>query len=279
MTIRLHVDRTLVELAEFDLPEAAARHAQVRRVQPGDALRLFDGRGREHVAQVLQMGRKAVAVRVGAAWPALPEMAQRLTLAVGMPANERMDTLVEKATELGVHAIQPLECERSVLRLSGERAQRKREHWQAVAVAASEQCGRAWVPQVAEVCPLSMWLQALPLAKERVAVDSHADPGTGSEADTEGGETKGADGTAEALRLVLSFSPEAVSPAAALQTLAAKDGDGHSVLALSGPEGGLSPAEEAAARAAGFQPVTLGPRVLRADTAPLALLAWWGLGG
>ena len=279
MTIRLHVDRTLVELAEFDLPEAAARHAQVRRVQPGDALRLFDGRGREHVAQVLQMGRKAVAVRVGAAWPALPEMAQRLTLAVGMPANERMDTLVEKATELGVHAIQPLECERSVLRLSGERAQRKREHWQAVAVAASEQCGRAWVPQVAEVCPLSMWLQALPQAKERVAADSQANSGMGSEADTEAGETKGADGTAEALRLVLSFSPEAVSPAAALQTLAATDGDGHPVLALSGPEGGLSPAEEAAARAAGFQPVTLGPRVLRADTAPLALLAWWGLRG
>ena len=279
MTIRLHVDRTLVEHDEFNLPEAAARHAQVRRVQPGDTLRLFDGLGHEHVVQVLQMGRKAVAVRVGAAWPALPEMAQRLTLAVGMPANERMDTLVEKATELGVHAIQPLECERSVLRLSGERAQRKREHWQAVAVAASEQCGRAWVPQVAEVCPLSMWLQALPLAKERVAVDSHADSGTCSEADTEGGETKCADGTAEALRLVLSFSPEAVSPAAALQTLAAKDGDGHSVLALSGPEGGLSPAEEAAARAAGFQPVTLGPRVLRADTAPLALLAWWGLRG
>ncbi|MCE2689182.1 MAG: 16S rRNA (uracil(1498)-N(3))-methyltransferase [Rubrivivax sp.] len=279
MTIRLHVDRTLVELAEFDLPEAAARHAQVRRVQPGDALRLFDGRGHEHVAQVLQMGRKAVAVRVGAAWPALPEMAQRLTLAVGMPANERMDTLVEKATELGVHAIQPLECERSVLRLSGERAQRKREHWQAVAVAASEQCGRAWVPQVAEVCPLSMWLQALPQAKERVAANSHEGSGTGSEADAGAGEARGADGTAEALRLVLSFSPAALSPQAALQGRPVQHGDTQAVHVLSGPEGGLSPAEEAAARAAGFQPVTLGPRVLRADTAPLALLAWWGLRG
>ena len=279
MTIRLQVDRTLVELAEFDLPEAAARHAQVRRVQPGDALRLFDGRGHEHVAQVLQMGRKAVAVRVGAAWPALPEMAQRLTLAVGMPANERMDTLVEKATELGVHAIQPLECERSVLRLSGERAQRKREHWQAVAVAASEQCGRAWVPQVAEVCPLSMWLQALPQAKERVAANSHEGSGTGSEADAGAGEARGADGTAEALRLVLSFSPAALSPQAALQGRPVQHGDTQAVHVLSGPEGGLSPAEEAAARAAGFQPVTLGPRVLRADTAPLALLAWWGLRG
>jgi 16S rRNA (uracil1498-N3)-methyltransferase len=251
MTIRLHVDRTLVEHDAFALPEGAARHAQVRRVQPDDELRLFDGRGHEHAAQVLEMGRKAVMVRVGPACTTLPEMAQRLTLALGMPANERMDTLVEKATELGVHAIQPLECERSVLRLSGERAQRKRDHWQAVAVAASEQCGRAWVPQVAEVQSLAGWLQSLGLA--------------------------GADLASSTARLVLSFSLDAVSPAAALQALDLKNGGGHSVLALSGPEGGLSPAEEAAARAAGFQAVTLGPRVLRADTAPLALLAWWGL--
>ena len=268
MTIRLHVDRTLVEHDAFALPEGAARHAQVRRVQPGDELRLFDGRGHEHAAQVLEMGRKAVMVRVGPACATLPEMPQRLTLALGMPANERMDTLVEKATELGVHAIQPLECERSVLRLSGERAQRKREHWQAVAVAASEQCGRAWVPQVAEVCPLSMWLQAL--ARER------ADAGADAGSDSAAGATAGADTTPRTLRLVLSFSPDAVSPVA-LQALDLKNGGGHSVLTLSGPEGGLSPAEEAAARAAGFQPVTLGPRVLRADTAPLALLAWWGL--
>ena len=272
MTIRLHVDRTLVELAEFDLPEAAARHAQVRRVQPGDELRLFDGRGHEHAAQVLEMGRKAVMVRVGPACAALPELPQRLTLALGMPANERMDTLVEKATELGVHAIQPLECERSVLRLSGERAQRKREHWQAVAVAASEQCGRAWVPQVAEVQPLAGWLQAL--AKECAAAGADAGSAAGGAA---AGAAAGADTTPRTLRLVLSFSPDAVSPAAALQALDLKNGGGHSVLTLSGPEGGLSPAEEAAARAVGFQPVTLGPRVLRADTAPLALLAWWGL--
>ena len=252
MTIRLHVDRPLVELDEFDLPEAAARHAQVRRVQPGDELHLFDGHGHEHMARVLQMGRKAVSVRVGSARPALPEMPQRLTLALGMPANERMDTLVEKATELGVHAIQPLECERSVLRLSGERAQRKREHWQAVAVAASEQCGRAWVPQVCEIQSLTGWLQAL---------------------------ARDGDAASNTSRLVLSFGADAVSPATALRALGLRSVGVQSVLALSGPEGGLSPTEEAAARAVGFQPVTLGPRVLRADTAPLALLAWWGLRG
>ena len=75
------------------------------------------------------------------------ELCAAVTLAVGMPANERMDTLVEKATELGVAAIQPLRCERSVLRLAGDRAQRKREHWQAIAVAACEQCGRTRVPR------------------------------------------------------------------------------------------------------------------------------------
>jgi 16S rRNA (uracil1498-N3)-methyltransferase len=247
MTIHLHVDRALVEHDEFDLPDDAARHAQVRRVQPGDELRLFDGRGHEHAAQVLEIGRKAVRVRVGAACEALPELPQRVTLALGMPANERMDTLVEKATELGVQAIQPLECERSVLRLSGERAQRKREHWQAVAVAASEQCGRAWVPQVAPVCSLTLWLQGLA-----------------------GQEDVGACGP----RWLLSFSGEALSPKALLAPMPSSP---PALCVLSGPEGGLSSAEEAAARDVGFVPVTLGPRVLRADTAPLAVLAWLSL--
>ena len=250
MTIRLHVDRSLVEHDEFALPEGAARHAQVRRVQPGDELHLFDGRGHEHAAQVLEMGRKAVVVRLGPACAALAELPQRITLALGMPANERMDTLVEKATELGVHAIQPLECERSVLRLSGERAQRKREHWQAVAVAASEQCGRAWVPQIEPVRSLMQWLQGL----------------HGLEAPEAAGVAPG--------RWLLSFGAQALPPGAWLQKMKTPP---TALQVLSGPEGGLSPAEEEAALAVGFCAVTLGPRVLRAETAPLALLAWWGL--
>lgn len=250
-TLRLLVPGPLVEGESRHLDEGAARHVQVWRMQPGDALRLFDGQGSEHEAQVLAIGRQQVSVLVGAARQAVPELALHVTLAVGLMANERMDTLVEKATELGVHAIQPLECERSVLRLSGERARRKRDHWQAVAVAASEQCGRAQVPQVAEVHSLAKWLQTL--------TPVEADPGLGI------------------ARLLLSFSADAESPAAARQTLERRDGGVQAVLVLSGPEGGLSPAEETAARAAGFRPVTLGPRVLRADTAPLALLAWWAL--
>ena len=248
MSIRLYVGTVLVDGARLELPPEAARHAQVRRVQPGDLLRLFDGQGHEHAAQVLAMGRREVVVHVGVPQPALPELAARVTLAVGMPANERMDFLVEKATELGVAAIQPLQCARSVLRLEGERALRRREHWHAVAVAAAEQCGRAVVPTVHPVRELPAWCQAL--APPALSGSPAAGP-----------------------RLLLSLGQPAQPAAGAL-------GPGRvdaPVLTLSGPEGGLTPHEEAAARAAGFVPVSLGPRVLRADTAPLALLAWLAL--
>ena len=249
MPIRLHVTVPLVEGAQLELPEEAARHAQVRRVQPGDALRLFDGRGAEHAAQVLAMGRREVVVQVGAPQAALPELAVRVTLAVGMPANERMDFLVEKATELGVAAIQPLQCARSVLRLDGERAQRRCAHWQAVVVAAAEQCGRAVVPPVQPVRELAAWCEALP---------------------------RGAAGPRVLLSLAAQAQPVAgVGGLGRMQGL--PGGPDAAVLALSGPEGGLTPQEEDAARAAGFLPVSLGPRVLRADTAPLALLAWLAL--
>lgn len=236
MSLRLYVDTPLSAGATCDLPPAAARHAQVRRVQPGDTLLLFDGGGAEWPAEVLAMGRQQVQVRVGPPQPVDRELALSVTLAVGMPANERMDWLVEKATELGAAAIQPLVCERSVLRLAGERAERKREHWQAVAVAAAEQCGRTRVTAVAPPLPLAAWLAALP-----------------------------AGGGARWL----------LAPGAAAGT---RPADG-ALTVLSGPEGGLAPAEVQAALAAGFVPVGLGPRVLRAETAPLAVLAWAGLCG
>ncbi len=237
MPPRFHVPLPLAAGAEIDLPEGAARHVQVLRLQPGDALTLFEGRGGEWSAQVLQMGRREVRVRVGAFADVSRELPLDVTLAVGMPANERMDALVEKACELGVAAIQPLVCERSVLRLTGERAQKKVAHWQAVAVAACEQSGRTRVPAVAPVRSLAEWLAALPAA----ASDEH--------------------------RLVLSLR-DATAPLASA---------GGPIVSLSGPEGGLSEAEEEAARRAGFVPVSLGARTLRADTAPLALLSFLAL--
>lgn len=219
------------------LPPSAARHVQVRRMQPGEPLVLFDGQGREAAAVVQAMRRDAVDVRIESAPVAVDrELPTAVTLAVGMPANERMDWLVEKAAELGAVRVQPLLAERSVLRLAGERAERRREHWQGIAVAACEQCGRARVPVVEPVRTLAEWLQALP---------------------------------AGALRWVLS--PGEASPP--------RPAEGRPVVVLSGPEGGLAPGEVAAARAAGFTGVGLGPRVLRAETAPLAVLAWLGLPG
>jgi 16S rRNA (uracil1498-N3)-methyltransferase len=237
--IRLFVDAPLAAGADLPLPPGAARHAQVRRVQPGDALLLFDGSGCDWPAQVLAVGRSDVRVRVAAPQVVANELPLALTLALAMPANERMDGLVEQATQLGAAGLQPLLAERSVLRLSGERAQRKREHWQAVAEAACEQCGRARVPAIAAVRPLAEWLRSL------APVPAGA-------------------------RLLLSLAPDAITPAQ-WQPPAGP------LCCLSGPEGGLTPDEEAAARATGFQPLSLGPRVLRAETAPLALLAWLAL--
>jgi 16S rRNA (uracil1498-N3)-methyltransferase len=238
MLLRLYIHSPLVPHTELALPTAAARHAQVRRVQPGDTLLLFDGQGSDWPATVLAMGRSDVRVRVGLPMAVNNELPSAVTLALGMPANERMDTLVEKATELGVAVIQPLLMDRSVLRLNGERATRKQEHWQGIAQAACEQCGRARVPFISPVMQLADWLRQPPAGQRWVlSLQAHAQP------------------------------PAAMAPHASNSPLTA----------LSGPEGGLSPAEENAALAAGFVPVALGPRVLRADTAPLALLAWLGL--
>jgi len=235
MPPRFFVDLPLVAGASLTLPAGASRHAQVLRLQPDDEVTLFDGAGGEWAAHIAQMGRKEVLVTVGAHRAVDPELALSVTLAIGMPANERMDDLVEKATELGVAHIQPLMCERSVLRLSGERAARKRDHWQAVAVSACEQSGRTRVPVVEPVRTLAAWLRDLPAAGPQ--------------------------------RVLLSTAESPPLPVAE-----------GAVVALSGPEGGLSAAEEQAACAAGFKPASLGPRVLRADTAPLAALAVWSVG-
>ena len=231
---RIHCPIPLIEGQTLDLPAAAARHVQVLRMQPGHSLTLFNGEGGEHPATVLRMGRSDVQVQVGTHQPVEREAARPVHLAVGMPANERMDWLVEKAAELGAASLQPLLAERSVLRLSGERADKKRGHWQGVATAACEQCGRNRVPAVHAVQGLPAWLA----------------------------------GALPPQRLLLSLQADSVP---LMQHPAARDGG--PVIFLSGPEGGLSPAEEAAARAAGFSPVSLGARTLRAETAPLAALA------
>ena len=143
MPPRFFVDTPLAGPGELNLPASAARHVQVLRLQPGSPITLFDGSGPEWQAEVVAMGRSEVRVQLHAAQQVQRELAQAVTLCVVMPANDRMDALVEKATELGATAVQPLMSERSVLRLSGDRALKKVAHWQGVAVAAAEQCGRS----------------------------------------------------------------------------------------------------------------------------------------
>jgi len=235
---RLHVEFELSAGLEATLPAGAARHVQVLRLQPGATVTLFDGRGRDWPAEVLRIGRNDVSVRLGQGVAVDRELPIPVTLAVGMPANERMDWLVEKATELGAAAIQPLLCERSVLRLAGERAERRQAHWRGVAAAAAEQCGRSRLPAVGPVLPYGEWLRGLPA-------------------------------TADEARFVLSLADGALPVCEALKPALHS---ARGLLLLSGPEGGLGAAEDTAARAAGLQPVTLGPRVLRAETAPLAVL-------
>mgnify|MGYP000996080208 CR=1 FL=1 len=245
---RFFCPAALATHAVLDLPAGAARHVQVLRLQPGDAITLFNGGpgwqgegapGGEFDATITHMGRSDVQVQVGAHHATEREAHRAVHLAIGMPANDRMDWLVEKATELGVASIQPLMTERSVLRLTGERADKKVAHWQSVAIAACEQCGGNRVPTVHPVQTLAQWLKA--------------------------GASHGATSPTSPHRLLLSLR----EGSGALRALAPKLPD---VLFLSGPEGGLGPAEEDAAVQAGFSPVSLGPRVLRAETAALAAL-------
>jgi 16S rRNA (uracil1498-N3)-methyltransferase len=228
---RFYCPTPLAAGSPLDLPAGTARHVQVLRLQPGTGLTLFNGEGGEFDAVIERMGRSEVRVQVLRQVRVEREANRQVHLAVGMPANERMDWLVEKAAELGAASIQPLLAERSVLKLSGERAQKKRAHWQAIAIAACEQCGRNRVPGVHEVTSLDEWLSQLR---------------TGT-------------------RLMLTVAADAVP--------LSMDVDLGALVLLSGPEGGLSVAEEARARAAGFLPRSLGPRVLRAETAPLAALS------
>ncbi|MEY4295323.1 MAG: hypothetical protein RLY82_1011 [Pseudomonadota bacterium] len=230
---------------QLDLPAGAARHVQVLRMQPAMSITLFDGNkegiGGEYEAVIERMGKSSVAVKVIAHNLIEREANVAVHLALGVPANERMDWLVEKATELGVASIQPLMTERGVLRLAEERAIKKQLHWQAIAHAACEQSGRNHVPQIHTVKTLHEYLAEQQSAK------------------IEG-----------ATHVVLSLQNGNKAISSMLQASTSKACETFFV--LSGAEGGLSPAEESKALVAGYQPVTLGNRVLRAETAAIAAL-------
>jgi len=230
---RFFVDTPLGPHTTVTLPEAVTRHIHVLRLAVGDDVCLFDGSGHEFRARLNAINKRDATASLADATQPDTEARYAITLAQGIAGGDKMDWLIEKAIELGVHAIAPLQTERGVVRLSGERAAKRVQHWQALVQAACEQCGRARLPEILPAQALPAWLATL------------AD---------EGG-------------LRLALLPEAESSAREL-----RPGDAGALLAV-GPEGGLGERDIALLQEAGFHGLRLGPRILRTETAGLAALA------
>jgi 16S rRNA (uracil1498-N3)-methyltransferase len=231
---RFYCPGDLSQGATRDLPLTAAHHAaRVLRMNVGDPVVLFNGEGGESSGLVHVITKNRVAVRIGARLAREAESPVAIALVQGLSARERMDFTVQKAVELGVTEIFPVETRRSVMRLAQERAERRVEHWQNLAISACEQCGRNRVPVIHPVCGLDDWL------------GTH--PSTPSE-----------------LRVMLS---------AAATTRLRDLPRAPRVQLLAGPEGGFAPEEAEMTQACGFTAVQLGPRILRTETAAIAALA------
>jgi 16S rRNA (uracil1498-N3)-methyltransferase len=230
---RIHTPETLLAPGRTTLHGAAANHvARVLRLRVGDAVVLFNGDGCDYAGRVAALRAGEVEVELLARNAGTPESPISLTLMQGVARGERMDLVVQKATELGVAQIVPVLAARSVVRLDRRQAERKLEHWRAVAVSACEQSGRARLPVIEAPAALDEALLLVPGGGCRV-----------------------------------TLSPGAGTP---LTSLAAGT---TAITLLIGPEGGLTDAEVGLATGAGFERRSLGPRILRTETAALAALA------
>ncbi|WP_035383918.1 16S rRNA (uracil(1498)-N(3))-methyltransferase [Ferriphaselus sp. R-1] len=219
-----------------ELPPEAAHHAsRVLRLRAGDAVQLFDGEGAALDARIREIVGKHVWLEGLRPLPPEASPPLHIILAQAMSGSDKMDWVVQKATELGAAEIQPVQTQRSVAKLSSERAEKRGEHWRGVTLAACEQCGRNTLPLLHPPQELSQWLAQLPppAADER--------------------------------RFILL-------PDGATMLAAQPRPQGRATL-LIGPEGGFTPEEAQMARAVGFTPILLGPRVLRTETAAIAAIA------
>ena len=223
-----------------DLPEAVAHPARVVRLQPGAELTLFNGDGSEYLAHLATVEKRSASAVIKALVARDVELPYEITLAQALPEASKMDWIIEKAVEMGVAAIQPLAAQRCVVRLSAERAEKKMEHWQGVIVAASEQSGRNRLARLAQVDDFHGWIGQQDLHK-RVLLSP-----------------RGRQSLADWAR---HQPPQALS-------------------LMIGPEGGYTVQEEDAAIARGAIVLTMGPRILRTETAGIAavaaLNALWG---
>lgn len=236
---RFYVDTPLAPHTAVTLPETVTRHIHVLRLAVGDDICLFDGSGREFQARLDAINKRDASASLADATQPDTEARYAITLAQGVAGGDKMDWLIEKAVELGVNAVAPLQTERGVVRLSGERAAKRVQHWQALVQAACEQCGRARVPNVSPVSTLREWL-----ATAR---------------------------STDAPRVLLS--PRGAQSLTHWAAQSRERIEGAGVVLLIGPEGGLSSDEEALAEAAGFLPLTLGRRILRTESAALVAIS------
>jgi len=231
---RCFVDQPLHAGQQLRLPESAATHlVRVLRAGIGDRCVLFNGDGRDYQAHLVAVGKREVLVAIDAVTTVENESSLRIVLVQALARGEKMDLILQKATELGVAAFIPVASERSEVRLDADRVDKRIAHWRSVVASACEQCGRAVLPSVAAPVSLPAAMPDLPPDRTRLLLDPEATQATG--------------------RLDL--------------------GSGHDVILAIGPEGGWSPRDRDVLRAAGFNGIRLGPRILRTETAGLAAIA------
>lgn len=237
---RFHVPQPLAAGQQLELPADVAHHINVVRMEPGDTLTLFNGDGGEYTAVLTEVQKKKAWAELKVFDPREVELPFAVTLAQALPEGTKMDWIIEKAVELGVAGIQPLATRRCVVRLSAERAEKKLEHWNGIVVSASEQCGRNRLAPVTAPLEFREWISRQDLHKRVIL-------------------------TPRASESLADWARH--QPAQALSIMV-------------GPEGGFSDEEEAEALRHGALPLSIGPRVLRTETAALAavsiLSAAWG---
>jgi len=239
---RFYCPQVLVPGTTAELPADVAHHLHVVRLSAGERLTLFNGEGGQYAVTLVELCKKRATVHIDAFEAVEVETPYAVTLAQALPEGSKMDWIVEKAVELGTAAIQPLAAQRSVVRLSGERLEKRQTHWEGVIVSASEQCGRNRLVRLHALAEFRNWLAA-PSPAPRILLTPRATESLANWARTGG--------------------PQAVT-------------------VMIGPEGGFTQEEEDAALAAGAIALSMGPRVLRTETAGLAALAllagaWGGI--
>ncbi len=234
MNPRIYHPQTLTAGASVVLTSGATTHVgKSLRLIENDAVRLFNGDGFDYQGRIAQAGRNKIVVAVDERVDPATESPLPIILLQGICRGPRMDILIQKSTELGVHRIIPISCQRSVARVGAERAAKKVAHWRQVAISACEQCGRARIPEIEAPC------------KPVIAFEQHL--------------------PSNAIRLLLDPAGQ--------QSIPATLRPDRPVALFVGPEGGLTDDEIAAAATVGFTSIRLGPRVLRTETAPITALS------